>query len=259
MMQALASCPSLLQQLDLATRSLPGLEPPQDSFAMALLTCLQRLQPVALENPTSESPADVLHALRQCIGNDILPAGQEHDAVEAYEVMLGLVGDELQKAFISTAKLQLEAQGSLAALLQPAVGAGVESLAAAFQLGKAEHEADSPRVTSSDSHALGMLHETRRSSSGGEHEDGQLASTGDGSSGLSLHPALEEPERLCARPAKENGLATASSDQLDQDEVCKQEAGRFPSTQQLGQQRCQTNTRETASSGEGGSTSQLAD
>ncbi|GAB4817390.1 hypothetical protein N2152v2_004436 [Parachlorella kessleri] len=84
---------AVLQQLEVATRSLPGLQPPQTSFTAVLLNCLQRLQPVALDEPTSDSPADVLHALRQCIGESMLPAGQEHDAVEAYE---GSLASELQ-------------------------------------------------------------------------------------------------------------------------------------------------------------------
>lgn len=81
LLQALASCASLLDQLRQAARVLTGLPP----LPAALLDCLERLQPVAAGAggaPASESPAEVLYALRQHIGPDTLPEGQEHDAVE---------------------------------------------------------------------------------------------------------------------------------------------------------------------------------
>lgn len=121
LLQALASCSSLVRQLQQAASTLPELQPADGSFTAALLECLERLQPCDehAAAPASVSPARVLHALRQRIGDAVLPAGEEHDAVEAFEVILGVVELELQRAFAHSAKLQLEAQGSLAALLRP--------------------------------------------------------------------------------------------------------------------------------------------
>lgn len=127
--QALASCSSLLRQLQQTVAQLQQLAPEQQlrqaiGFTAVLLDCLERLQPVAAAlAPHTESPGAVLHALRRRVGPGVLPEGGEHDAVEAFEIIMALVAAELQQAFARWARPPLEAHGALAALLpQPAPG-----------------------------------------------------------------------------------------------------------------------------------------
>lgn len=117
-LQALASCSSLIQQLQLACNTLECLVDPSDtSFTSVLLDCLLSLQPVRGFSVPSQSPAAVLCALRQRIGSDILAEGQEHDASEAYEIMMELVSAELHHAFNNSIEVQRQRGFSLAAVL----------------------------------------------------------------------------------------------------------------------------------------------
>ena len=133
-----------MQQLQRVIRhlqELPAAEHPQGSITAALLDCLERLQPVAAAAGTalpSESPAAVLRALRRRCGPNVLSADGEHDAVEAYEVLLGLVCAEVQAAFGPGAR----APPGLPALLRPPGNPSL--LPALSMLGASQQQAQQP-------------------------------------------------------------------------------------------------------------------
>ena len=131
-LQALASCSSLLSQLEHALQQLEaassgcrgtGPAPARSSIAAeaplgaALLGVLRQLQPHAAPSQTV-TPRQLVDAFRSKLPAGVLEAGEEHDASEAVEELCRLVAEELFSSFSCRLQPQLAARAAVAAVLQ---------------------------------------------------------------------------------------------------------------------------------------------
>ncbi len=130
--QALASCASVLHQLEAALQQLDaasngcmtgpapagtGGAAEAAPLAAALLSVLRQLQPHAAPSQTV-APRQLVDAFRSKLPAGVLEAGEEHDASEAVEELCRLVAEELHSGFARRLQPQLTARAAVAALLQ---------------------------------------------------------------------------------------------------------------------------------------------
>ena len=190
-LQALASCTSLLQQLEAALLQLDAATSrhAEAPLAAALLGVLRQLQPHAAPSQTV-APRQLVDVFRSKLPGSVLEAGEEHDAAEAVEELCRLVAEELQACFAHRLQPQLTAGAAVAAVLQRPGGAalwppGIDAAQDSSSNGSSEAAADGGEaVLACNGHA-----EPPSDQNGAASVDNVGDAANDGESAVVLTPA----------------------------------------------------------------------
>lgn len=113
-LQALAACQTLLEALQSDIRRV---QLPPDSTCTALTQLLQDLQPIPAAHQHSRTAQPLLKTFKDSLPDVLFPWGEEHDAAEALEVLLGCLDGEIAACFHATAQQRLVARSTIKAVM----------------------------------------------------------------------------------------------------------------------------------------------